>query len=163
MWAGSIQLQALPRINCFIDFTPVDYVAKAIAYLALQQNSLGKAFHLTNPSPMHSIKAYAWLRSKGYEFEELPLEEWRQRLMNNNHFAENALYPYAAVLEDFEEVNLNFPVYDCQQTLQALEGSSIQCPPLDEKLLATYLDFFIRIGFLSPPSVATPKVLTTFD
>jgi myxalamid-type nonribosomal peptide synthetase MxaA len=149
--AGSIQMQAMPIANCLIDLTPVDYVAKAMSYLSLQPQSLGKAFHITNPSPIHSTQIYTWLRSVGYRFEELPLEDWRHKLMSSSNFAENALYPYAAVLEEFHEVHLNFPRFDCQQTLQALDGSLIQCSEVNEKLLSTYKDFFIRVGFLPEP------------
>ena len=149
--AGSIQIKSLPIANCLIDLTPVDYVAEAMVYLSLQPESLNKAFHITNPSPLHTTQMNTWLRSIGYRFEEMSLEKWRHKLMNSINFANNALYPYAAVLEEFHEVHLNFPKYDCQKTVQALEGSSIKCPPVDETLLAIYIEFFVRIGFLQEP------------
>jgi myxalamid-type nonribosomal peptide synthetase MxaA len=149
--AGSIQMQSLPIANCLIDLTPVDYVAEAMVYLSLQPQSFGKAFHITNVSPIHTTQMFTWLRSIGYRFEEMPLDKWRYGLMNSVNFADNALYPYAAVLEEFHEVHLNFPKYDCQKTVQALEGSSIKCPPVDETLLSIYIDFFVRVGFLQEP------------
>jgi hypothetical protein len=66
---------------------------------------------------------------------------------------ENSLYPYVAVLEEFQEIHLNFPRFDCTKTVEALEGSSIYCPEVNKKLFSTYIDFLIDVGFLPEPKI----------
>ena len=149
--AGSLQLGLMPRVGCFVDFTPVDYVASAIAHLALDPRSVGKTFHVTNPAPMHSSRAFDWLHSAGYRFDLLDFATWRDRLMHSESFRSNAIYPFASVLDDFHEVNFEFPEFDCRQTLAALEGSGITCPPVTESLLDMYMAFFVREGAWPEP------------
>ena len=90
-----------PGHELFVDLAPVDFVAKSMVYIGLREDSLGKTFHLTNVAPIHSSRAFDWLRNFGYEFEFLPFHEWRDRLMKSDDFRSNPLYPFAAVLDDF--------------------------------------------------------------
>ncbi|HJX26440.1 MAG TPA: hypothetical protein VJ885_00895, partial [Thermoanaerobaculia bacterium] len=41
--------------------------------------------------------------------------------------------------------------FDGTHTAQGLEGSGIACPPVDERLLRTYFEAFVRSGFLPVP------------
>jgi acyl carrier protein len=41
------------------------------------------------------------------------------------------------------------PVISCEETLKALAGSSILCPPLDAQLLLTYTSYLVKSGFLN--------------
>jgi len=135
--------------------TPADYVAQAVARLCLRPESRGRTFHLTNPEPLHAADTYTWLRSLGYEFEELPFAEWRDRLIFSDEFGHNALYPYMAVLEDFHEDSLQLPNYDVALTLEALDGLDVHCPPVADPLLRRYVDFLISVGFLDPYPAAS--------
>jgi len=40
------------------------------------------------------------------------------------------------------------PIISCQDTLNALAGSSIVCPPIDSQLFMTYSAYLIESGFL---------------
>jgi thioester reductase-like protein len=41
------------------------------------------------------------------------------------------------------------PIISCEETLEALKGSSIVCPPIDSQLLMTYTSYLVQTGFLS--------------
>jgi hypothetical protein len=45
----------------------------------------------------------------------------------------------------------SFLEFDCQNTLNGLTGTSIVCPPPDDKLLNTYFSYLIQNGFLKSP------------
>ncbi len=151
---GCLQLQAFPPINCFIDLSPVDYVGRVIAHLAQQPGRHGGVFHITNPAPMHSTEVFAWFQSRGYAFDIVPVDEWLARLIGSEDFMANALYPYMALLEEFREENFQLPRYECNRTVEALDGSGIACPPVDGRLLGHYTDFLVSSGFLPPPRAA---------
>jgi thioester reductase-like protein len=148
---GFLQFGAFPALDIEVDVAPVDYVARSMVYLIFEGNPLGQAFHLTNPNRRQMSEALAYLRSLGYQFEELPFEELRDRLVGSDGFAANALFAYQATLEDMDNVSLQLPTYDTRQTRRQLQGSGIACPPADEKLFGTYMRYLREIGFLPAP------------
>ena len=148
---GFLQVGAMPELDMYLDVTPADYVAKSVVYLAMQRSSIGKVFHLTNPGRWHMRDALAFIRGLGYQFEVRPFAEIRNDMLQRPNFAQNALFPYQAMLMEMDDRSLQLPHYDCQQALRALEGSGIVCPPVDERLLGTYLQYLLRIGFMPLP------------
>jgi hypothetical protein len=46
----------------------------------------------------------------------------------------------------------SLPQFDCQNTLAGLEGTAIQCSPIDEHVLGNYFARFISDGFVAPPA-----------
>ena len=131
-----------------MDAAPVDYVAQAIVYLMTRRQPLGRVFHLCNPRPMHAHDAYTWLRKRGYVFDVLPFDGWRRRILTDEAFPENALYPFATLLEEFTELSLQLPVWDTATTVKEFAGSEVACPPLDEALADVYLRYFIESGYI---------------
>ena len=155
---GFLQFGALPQLDIEVDVAPVDYVAKVMVQLAFHGNSLGRAFHLTNPYRRRLSDGITYLRGLGYQFEELPFEELRDRLVNSRDFAANALFAYQAALEDMDNISMQLPTYDTRETQRELEGSGIACPPADEKLFGTYLGYLQQIGFLPQPNMLTTQI-----
>ena len=154
---GFLQFGAFPQLDIEVDVAPVDYVARAMVYMAFHRQPLSRAFHLTNPSRRSMKAALAFLRSLGYQFEELPFEELRDRLVSSPGFAANALFPYQAALEDMNNISMQLPTYDTRETLRELEGSGIVCAPADEKLFQTYMNYLRSCGFMPDPDTLTAK------
>ncbi|MCC7361304.1 MAG: amino acid adenylation domain-containing protein [Anaerolineales bacterium] len=154
---GSIQAGLFPALDSFIDAAPVDYVARAIVELVTRHQPLGHVYHLCNPRPMHAHDAFRWLREHGYTFEVLPFDEWRWRILSGECFPENALYPFAALLEEFTELSLQLPVWDTTATLAELAGSGVTCPALDAALADVYLRYFTESGYLPAAEPAAAR------
>ncbi len=149
---GFLQVGAFPIIDSVLDVAPVDYVAKAIVYLVFHGKTIGKSFHLTNPSSCHMNDALLFLKELGYDFQELQFSELRDLLLSQEKFSDNALFPFQAALESMNEEHLQLPNYDCQQTLKELENSGVSCPPLDKKLLGTYIKYLQSIDYIPLPN-----------
>ncbi len=96
-------------------------------------------------------EALAFLRSLGYQFQERPFSEIRDELIHRPDFAGNALFPYQAMLMEMDDRSLQLPTYDCRQALSALEGSGIACPPVDARLLGTYIRYLWSVGYMPQP------------
>jgi thioester reductase-like protein len=148
---GFLQFGVFPELDIEVDVAPVDYVAKSMVYMAFHRNVLGRAFHLTNPSRRRLKDGLLYLRSLGYQFEELPFVELRDKLVNGPDFSNNALFAYQAALDDMDNVSMQLPIYDTRETERELAGSGITCPPADEKLFGTYLRYLQGIGFIPQP------------
>jgi len=155
---GFLQFGAFPELDIEVDVAPVDYVARSMVYMAFYRKPLGRAFHLTNPNRRHMKDALAFLRNRGYQFDELPFENLRNKLVNSPDFASNALFAYQAALEDMNQVSMQLPTYDTRETRRELEGSGIICAPADEKLFDTYLSYLRGIGFIPEPENLTAGV-----
>jgi amino acid adenylation domain-containing protein/thioester reductase-like protein len=149
---GSIQMQVFPDVKCLIDMAPVDYVAAAVAALFTDPRCAGRTYHLNNPRPCQPAELFDVTRDYGYEFELQPMQEWVSTLMSRKDLSENALYPFTAVLEEFEEENLQFPIYETRNARAALAGKGVECPPVGEGLLRRYLDWFVKVGYFPPPT-----------
>jgi thioester reductase-like protein len=159
MIKGCIQLGSIMTdLDLLLDLSPVDYNSRAIVYLSRQKESIGKVFHLQNPHLLHWSELVNFICSWGYPMEQVSYEEWQVRLSKAR---ENPLYPLLPFFshkwseEQLTYIELNEqgrrPLISCEKTLAALRGTSIICPPLDNKLLDTYFSYFIRSGFLDVP------------
>jgi myxalamid-type nonribosomal peptide synthetase MxaA len=155
---GFLQFGAFPDLDIEVDIAPVDYVAKAMVYMAFHRNVLGRAFHLTNPSRRHLKDGLAYLRGIGYQFEELAFVELRDRLVSSPNFSSNALFPYQAALDEMNDISMQLPTYDTRETQRELAGSGITCHPADEKLFETYLRYLQEIDFIPPPETLLNRI-----
>ncbi|MCX6045748.1 MAG: thioester reductase domain-containing protein [Chloroflexi bacterium] len=165
---GCIQLGARPTLEAAWDLAPVDYVSKAIVHLALQQESTKApstktAFHLINSSSLHFSELFNWIQMFGYPIQEVPLKDWQVKLTAQRaKIQANALAGLTLLLarrrSSTEHLTLpelfehgRAPQFDCQNTLESLVGTSIACPPIDQKQFSQFLAYFIQIGFLEAP------------
>ncbi len=132
---------------------PVDYLCQAIIYLSRQATLLQKNFHYFNPHPLPAIQFIQWLNDYGYWIEQVPFVQWRSTLLDvaalspeSNEASIAPLFWNSSI--GTSGFNMQF---DCQNTLTALAGSSIVCPPITPALLETYFSYFVRTGFLHAP------------
>lgn len=152
---GSIQLGAAPDHPHHLDVAPVDYVAAAVVRLSLQPAMLDRTFHFPNPAPLPWRRVFDIAAAGGYPLRRLPVGDWEKQVVaESERNLDFALAPFATLFaggdEDAaagEQPELRF---DGSNTAQGLEGSGITCPPVDEKLLRTYFEAFVRSGFLPP-------------
>jgi amino acid adenylation domain-containing protein/thioester reductase-like protein len=151
MIKGCIQLGSVPDFNMMVDMTPVDYASKCIVHLSMQKKFLEETFHVVNPLPAHWSNVMTWLRSFGYSLEVISYDKWRAELLKvAEHSSENALYSLIPFFG--EEAPDNSVKFDCQNTLNGLAGTSINCPSVSAELLNTYLSYYVSSGFLPAPS-----------
>ncbi|MBW4635669.1 MAG: thioester reductase domain-containing protein [Iphinoe sp. HA4291-MV1] len=158
---GYIQMESMPDLDSLLDLSPVDYVSRAIVYLSRQKESLGKAFHLNNPQPIHWSQVGDLLRYFGYSIKKASYEHWLSQLNNTMRAQDNPLYPLLPFfIKKWSQEQLTItelhqqarrPQISCHQTLAALTGTNIFCPPVKGELLNTYFSYFIRSNFLDAP------------
>ncbi|MEM7061626.1 MAG: thioester reductase domain-containing protein [Cyanobacteria bacterium P01_B01_bin.77] len=157
---GYVQSGMAPHGEMPLDMLPVDYVSKAIVYLSLQPDSVGKAFHLIHPELASSNLLFEACQGAGYPIQRVPYETWFQKLM---HIAQgdphHALYPLVALFSSRQGAQdspapLEIP-FDTQQTYVGLRDAPFDLPTLNRSLFDTYLKAMIATGTLSPPPVLT--------
>jgi len=134
-----------------LDLTPVNFVASAITELSFRKESLGEAFHLTNPNPVKMQMLMNWVKALQLDIDFVPDEAWRNLLLE---FGERVptQRDEARVLADIivpralagENTHAVHPVFDSSRATAALATSGIECAPVDETLLQTCLEYLQR-------------------
>ncbi|GAA6619324.1 thioester reductase domain-containing protein [Scytonema sp. NUACC26] len=159
MIKGCLEMGYFPDVDYMMDMSPVDYVSKAVVYLSQQKESIGKAFHLQHPQPVPLKALVDWMRSFGYPIQLMPYDAWQSELMKSLSSGDNSLHTLRPfLLEKWSQEGLTIPdlylqakrpIISCRETLDALAGGSIVCPPIDSRLFMTYSAYLIESGFLN--------------
>jgi surfactin family lipopeptide synthetase C len=156
-----VYMQKSPKINISFDMVPVDYVCSAIAYLARQQASLGRIFHITNPQRVSSNDLIDGLKLSGYDICLVSFDEWNKELnsLSNDQPEQDFAATHSLFINWLERQmgTEKEPHFDCANTISIL-GNHLTCPTVDEKVLQTYLSYLAQIGYI-PGGILTPKVL----
>jgi len=69
MIKGFIQLGSASDLDLMMTLTPVAYISSMIVHFSKQKASLGKAFHLLNPHPLHMSNLVSEIQALGYPIQ----------------------------------------------------------------------------------------------
>jgi len=141
---------------------PVDYVSQAIVAISRQSHhTSGKVFHLLNRAMNVDVEhLVTWINDFGYPVAQLAYPAWRSALQQAiKEGADNVLAPFLAIYPEPERTETGpqavaaRTIFDDRQTQEALAGTAISCPPIDQQLIHKYLSYFVKSCFLpAPPS-----------
>ncbi|WP_019854042.1 amino acid adenylation domain-containing protein [Actinopolyspora mortivallis] len=150
-----------PDVALPLDFVPVDVAAEALVHLITHEPPRGHAYHLTNPHDARLGLLVDRLRARGYPVRSLDYGQWvteMTRVVSED--PECPLAPYVPVFADSANTGdmtvkemyfaETFPSFGRENLVRGLADSDLVIPPVDERLLDLYLDYFERCGFLDP-------------
>jgi thioester reductase-like protein len=148
-FAGLSRLKSVPSVPLVFpdigdtNIVPVDYVAKALAYLVGRPGLDGRSFHLVNPRPQSARYVYnAFARAAGAPVATAELSpRLTSPLLGLVKLAEHV--PGVTIVRDAVLDRLGIPPellstltfeprFDSTETRKALEGSGIEVPQLHE-------------------------------
>ncbi|MEY9966812.1 amino acid adenylation domain-containing protein/thioester reductase-like protein [Streptacidiphilus sp. MAP12-16] len=149
-----------PDIDLPLDFLPAECFALAVTHISTHRPAEGIAYHLTNPRPTLVGSLADSLRRRGYAVEQTRYSKWVTDLI---HYAAghpaHPMTPFVPLFVDrcrgaditVSEMYFKstFPNFTRRNADRALEGSGIEIPPVDAKLLDRYLDFLQLSGYLA--------------
>jgi len=151
-----------PDIDLPLDFVPADICAASIRHISAHVEASGHTYHLASPKYALLGSLVDRLRGHGFAITSIPYHEWVDELLK--YAAQNPAHPMTPFVPLFvdlcEETGLTvaemylehiFPSYDRSRTEQALSGSGIAFPPVDEKLLDLHIDRLMATGYLKSP------------
>ncbi len=159
---GALRMGQVPAVEKVIDAVPVDFVAEAIAALALDPASTNRAFNLKSPAPIQQGALYGALRARGWRLESAAFPRWRDRVLAlpksdpTNPLARFAGY-YSAVTPQYMRrlesvMAVAMPAEDAAARA-ALAPHGVVCPPV-AAMLGPWLDRALRDGRLPEPARA---------
>lgn len=152
-WSGlvknCVEFQSYPALTELREgLITVDYMTKAMAYITKNKEAIGKKFNLiASPETNLTLEDFFGLMKKYYPFtlNSLPYKEWRKQWEDDS---KNRLYPLTSLFRDnmheglsTVELYQNTYVWDCSNVIKFLEGSGIQEPVFDKRMLDSYLKY----------------------
>ncbi|WP_329492318.1 amino acid adenylation domain-containing protein [Kitasatospora sp. NBC_01246] len=152
-----------PDVRLLLDFVPADRFSRAVAHIARHAPAIGEVYHITSPRPAVLADLAERLRARGHPVEQVPYKAWVEDLVR---FAAghptHPMTPFVPLFVDRSpgtELSISemyfrptFPLFDRANTDQALVGSGIELPAVDDALLDRYLEQLTAEGFLIPPA-----------
>ncbi|WP_426501682.1 non-ribosomal peptide synthetase [Streptomyces sp. D54] len=151
MLKGCVQAQAAPvGVDTSFDLVPVDHVADALVEISRRDAASGGTFHVASGRLLRLETALEWLRARGYELPGVEPRAWLERIGEDPG---NAAFPLLGTLvAEFtgggSEGGL---VFDPGAADDALAGTGVVRPEVDEKLFDACADYFVREGWLPVP------------
>jgi thioester reductase-like protein len=129
-----------------LNLVPVDYLVDAVYAVVQQRSSLGKTFHVVDPNPLSARRVY----------EAVAARSGRKRTQVRVSTNLSKVLLRIPGMERFSSVShlaidyLNhMAFYNSRNTMLALEGTGIRCPPFDEyveNLMRYVRDYFDQAG-----------------
>jgi amino acid adenylation domain-containing protein/thioester reductase-like protein len=162
-----------PDIDLPLDFVPADLCAAAIRHISLGAGAAG-TYHLGSPRPAGLGALAGRLRAHGYGVRAVPFDAWVSELIRYAaHHPSHPMTPFLPLFVDRDpgsgltpaEMYLGhvFPRYGRSRTEQALAGSGIDLPPVDDQLLDRTIGHLITTGYLTAPPRALPGLGVALD
>ena len=148
VFRACLALGAYPEIDAPIDATPVDWCARALVSIALDERRPPGPFHLANPRPFPFVRFFERARAAGLSLEPQPFDRWlhslrgRARREPGSDLALVAAFLEAGGLEHAERELLpdaDLPPVDFAN-LDAAMGEG--CPPVDDAMVDRWIDRF---------------------
>jgi thioester reductase-like protein len=132
-----------PAVKVPIDIAPVDAVSAAIVSRLLTDSDPPStdAFHLSNPHPTTWSEVREALGELGHRLAELPLDEWRATLAEEEENADPfvRMFDWMAASEE-SEVGTVLDLLSGRITFETHTRSAFACPRLDAALLAPFVE-----------------------
>ncbi|MBI5542518.1 MAG: SDR family oxidoreductase [Deltaproteobacteria bacterium] len=110
---------------------PVDFLVDASIAIARDERSLGRTFHLVDPSPMSSRRIYEMIAEQVHrKVPRVSVPARAAEALLRMPFLEKLARPQRAALGYLNQMVF----YNCQNTLELLDGTGLRCPPITSYL-----------------------------
>lgn len=145
------KMESVPDVEIMGGIVPVDFVSDAILYLSRQSESFGKTFHLSSRKQSNFVEVFEMISEMGMPIRQTPFQQWKMDYYDLvKRFPDESFHAFLPLINQVGEHRLSLPRLDLTNTLAGLEGSAVVCPSVDERLVETYVKYFVKSGLLLP-------------
>ncbi len=126
------------KLDVPLNLVPIDFVVSATKHIIEQSGSVGKTYAIADPNPMTArdvLDLAADQLDVPRPVAPVPSVVFKKLL------EVEGLAKLVGMPREVLDYSNHLAIYDCRNTLEALEGSHISCPPL-RSYLGTILDYW---------------------
>lgn len=155
---GCVQLGLALDFDVMLEMVPVDFCAKAVAYIALSGQWHGTHFNLPAANTVRWGELVDLMGQCGYPLQRVPYQTWYRALAAAVEGGQdNALSGFLPLFgEEIPSKDVGYPGtqphFRTDRLLRALHGSGIECRRIDRDFLRLYLEYFVNIGYMPQPA-----------
>ena len=140
-----LELGLAQDIDFLMHVTPVDFAAAAVASVALAPVHANRHYHAITEDPINWRDLVAWMQRDGHMLELVPPMDWYNSLCAalpvHREWTSLALLVAQDPARSFwSDANIFSMQFDASRLRAALEGTGVVCPPLDDRLVGTYVN-----------------------
>jgi hypothetical protein len=138
-----------------LDMAPVDWVSRALVTISLQVDAIGQTFHLVHPHPIAVADLRQGSALAGFNLRLQALDRWLEEVYNAaTQDPDHPMAPLTPVLavegtRNLVRILTLAPPVSIDNTLKALAGTYVTCPPIDRKQLEIWFDRFQAEGVVT--------------
>jgi hypothetical protein len=110
---------------------PADFVTEAAIAIAGDERSVGRTFHLVDPSPLSSRRVYEMIAQQvSRKVPKVSVPARAAEALLRFPLLERIARPQRAALGYLNQMVF----YNCMNTLELLQGTGLSCPPITSYL-----------------------------
>ncbi|AZK45528.1 non-ribosomal peptide synthetase [Paenibacillus lentus] len=152
MLKAMLLLGRAPRVKWQVDITPIDYAGEAVAALLLQNETVGRMFHICNPVQINYEEMIDQFRDYGYYISLVDWPEYEAWLLDASQPKDQQGMELAMAQLEGDGAKNSIYRYGCPQTLQYLEGTGISCAVPDRFFFRRLIDHAVAVGYFDRPN-----------
>lgn len=154
MLKAMILLGQAPSVEWQVDMTPVNYAGAAIAALALQEETVGRMFHICNPVQLPYAQMVEYLQETGYRIDMHDWPAYEAWLLDASQPKDSTGMELAmAQLEGDGAKNSPYR-FACPQTIEYLHGTQVSCHVPDQEYIGRLVRHAVDVGYFPAPRTA---------
>lgn len=147
MIKAMLLLKKAPDVYWQIDFTPIDYAAEAIVYLAHEQDAENQVFHICNQEQILYSDFLSLINQLGYEIELLNESEYSGWLLDKSSEKNAEGLELAITQLDGDGAKTSYFKSSSPLTNQFLKNTNITSPKIDYEFIQKMFDYAIEVGY----------------
>lgn len=152
MLKAMLLLGRAPRVKWQVDITPIDYAGEAVAALLLQNETVGRMFHICNPVQISYEDMIDQFRDYGYYISLMEWPEYEAWLLDARQPKDQQGMELAMAQLEGDGAKNSVYRYGCPQTLKYLEGTGVSCIVPDRFYFRRLIDHAVAVGYFGRPS-----------
>lgn len=141
-----LTLKVAPRVNWYVDFTPIDYASASIVALSKQTKTVGCVLHICNHTQIAYSEMIDMLGKCGYPIELKDPMEYEQWLFSDSSIDPDVLQLTIAQLEGDGAKNSKYR-YACVETKKWLQNTKVICPKINDQFFKKMIQYAVEIGY----------------
>jgi amino acid adenylation domain-containing protein/thioester reductase-like protein len=143
MLKAMILLRRAPRVNWYVDLTPVDYASSTLVKLIFS-DSQPQIFHICNDIQIHYTDIIKGFKKFGYDIELMELNEYSEWLFDQSLKDEEGLR--LAILQLEGDGAKDSPFYFSNR-LTKESSQNVICPKIDQDFFNKMIDYAISVNY----------------
>lgn len=151
MIKSMILLEKAPKVNCYLDFTPIDYASKAIVYLVYREDTIGETFHICNPGQVPYNSVIDMINNFGYKIDLIDENEYEKWLFDNSISKNQEGLELAMAQLDGDGVKNSYYKFACPNTIKYLDSEYLKYTQINQEFISKMLSYAIKIGYFPEP------------